>query len=198
MGAAWYLPLAPVPTVSIAETAMPNDCLTRAWRAHEGELLGYLRRRLPQPHAAEDLLQDIFVKALGQGQRFCSLDNARAWLFRVTRNALADHLRLAREQVELPEEISDETEPAAPVESLADCLPRALTELSPEEREAITLCDLEGMKQEAYARLKGLTLPGAKSRVQRARKRLREHLTTACQVRFDQAGQVCCFVPRKP
>jgi RNA polymerase sigma-70 factor (ECF subfamily) len=176
---------------------MPNDCLLRAWRAHEAELLGFLRRRLPEPHTAEDLLQDIFVKALGQGKRFCSLENARAWLFRVTRNTLADHLRLAREQVELPEDLVEETEQAAPVESLADCLPRALAELSPDDREAITLCDLEGMSQEAYAQHKGLTLPGAKSRVQRARKRLREHLSTACQVRFDETGRVCCFVPRK-
>jgi RNA polymerase sigma-70 factor (ECF subfamily) len=176
---------------------MPNDCLLRAWRDHEAELLGFLRRRLPEPHAAEDLLQDIFVKALGQGKRFCSLENARAWLFRVTRNTLADHLRLAREQVELPEDLAQETEPAAPVESLADCLPRALTELSADDREAITLCDLEGMSQEAYAQRKGLSLPGAKSRVQRARRRLREHLGTACQVRFDEAGRVCCFVPRK-
>ena len=175
---------------------MPNDCLLRAWRDHEAELLGYLHGRLPEPHTAEDLLQDIFVKALGQGSRFCSLENSRAWLYRVTRNALADHLRLAHAQVELPDDLTEETEPTAPVESLADCLPRALTELSTEDCEAITLCDLEGMTQEEYARRKGLTLPGAKSRVQRARKRLRDHLTTACQIRFDAVGKVCCFVPR--
>ena len=47
-------------------------------------------------------------------------------------------------------------------------------------------------------RLKGLSLPGAKSRVQRARQRLRERLASACQVRLDVEGQVCCFVPRPP
>jgi RNA polymerase sigma-70 factor (ECF subfamily) len=52
------------------------------------------------------------------------------------------------------------------------------------------------MTQEDYARLKGISLPGAKSRVQRARKRLREHLSQACQVKFDATGKVCCFVPR--
>ena len=82
--------------------------------------------------------------------------------------------------------------------AMAACLPRALSELSEEDREAITLCDLEGLNQEDYARMKSLTLPGAKSRVQRARKRLREHLSEACQVRFDEAGKVCCFVPRQP
>ncbi len=74
---------------------------------------------------------------------------------------------------------------------------RAL-ELSPEDREAIVLCDLEGVPQEEYARRKGLSLPGAKSRIQRARKRLRERLSQACQVRFDAAGHVSDFVPRPP
>ena len=73
-----------------------------------------------------------------------------------------------------------------------------LSELSPEDREAITLCDLEGLPQDEYARRRGLSLPGAKSRIQRARKRLREQLSQACQVRLDAAGQVSDFVPRPP
>ena len=71
-----------------------------------------------------------------------------------------------------------------------------LAALAAEDREALTLCDLEVMTQDAYAQLKGLTLPGAKSRVHRARKPLREH--TTCQVRLDDTGRVCCFVPRPP
>jgi RNA polymerase sigma-70 factor (ECF subfamily) len=56
-----------------------------------------------------------------------------------------------------------------------------LAELSAEDRETLTLFDLEGLTQEAYAQFKGLSLPGAKSRVQRARKRLRD--------RADEVGQ---------
>ena len=119
-------------------------------------------------------------------------------MYEVARNALADRLRLARNMVQLPEDLSAEIEEAAAVDSLAGCLPRVLSELSPEDREAITLCDLERLPQEEYARRKGLSLPGAKSRVQRARKRLRERLTQACQVRLDAAGQVSDFVPRAP
>jgi len=70
--------------------------------------------------------------------------------------------------------------------------------LSPEDREAITLCDLERLPQEEYARRKGLSLPGAKSRVQRARRRLRVQLTLSCQVSLDTSGQVSDFVPRPP
>lgn len=174
------------------------NCLMTAWHRHEGELRAWLRGRLGNTHDTEDMVQELFLKALRQDRKFCELDNARAWLFEVARNALADRLRLKKEEVELPDDLVAESDEPAAVDSLAACLPRALAELQEEDREAITLCDLEGLNQEDYARLKGLSLPGAKSRVQRARKRLREHLTLACQVRFDAAGKVCCFVPRTP
>jgi RNA polymerase sigma-70 factor, ECF subfamily len=169
-----------------------------AWHQHEAELRGWLRHRLGNEVDAEDLLQDVFLKAMRQGERFCAITNARAWLYEVARNALADRLRLARKTVELPEDLSADAEEAAVVDSLAACLPRVLSELSPEDREAITLCDLQGLSQEEYARRKSLSLSGAKSRVQRARKRLRDQLTQSCQVRLDEAGQVSDFVPRQP
>ncbi len=172
------------------------NCLMSAWHRHEAELRAWLRGRMGNPEDAEDMLQELFLKALRQGKQFCEIDNARAWLFEVARNALADRLRLRKEQVELPEDLAQEIDEPIPVDTLAQCLPRTLAELSEEDREAITLCDLEGLNQEDYARMKGLTLPGAKSRVQRARKRLRDHLTGVCQVQFDAAGKVCCFVPR--
>lgn len=174
------------------------SCLMNAWHRHEAELHGWLQKRLGNRSDAEDMLQDLFLKAICQQDRFCEMDNARAWLFEVARNAVIDRLRLTREQVELPADLVTVVEEIAPVDSLATCLPRVLSELSAEDREAIMLCDLEGMSQRAYAELKGISLPGAKSRIQRARKRMRAQLATACQVRFDAAGQVSDFVPRPP
>ena len=175
---------------------MTKSCLLTAWHAHELELRNYLRRHIGSICDAEDLLQDVFLKALAQGAKFCAVENARAWLFEVTRNTLTDYQRSVRHHVELPDDIPEPVSLQAPVETLSQCLPRALSELSPDDREAILRCDIEGMSQADYARLKAISLPGAKSRVQRARKRLREHLQGACQVRFDETGKVCCFVPR--
>lgn len=168
----------------------------RAWQAHEAELRVWLRARLGSWHDAEDLLQELFLKALRKERGFCEIRNARAWLFEVARNALADRLRTRRDLVELPEDLIREPEELSAVDGLADCLPRALAALSAEDREAITFCDLEGRTQAELAQIKGLSLTGAKSRVQRARKRLRAQLTSACQVHFDETGRVCCFVPR--
>jgi RNA polymerase sigma-70 factor (ECF subfamily) len=174
------------------------NCVQQAWREHEAELRSYLRRRLPAPSDADDLLQEVFLKALRQGRAFCDIVQVRAWLFQVARNALADRLRLRREEVELPEDLPAEAQVRAPVETLDQCLPRVLSELTAEDREALTLCDLEGLPQAEYAERKGIALPAAKSRVQRARKRLRARLSEACKVALDEAGHVDSFVPRGP
>ena len=178
---------------------MSPPCLLDAWSAHEAELRGFLRHRMGDAEDANELLQDVFLKALRQGRRFCAVENARAWLFQVARNALADRLRSSREEVPLTEDLPAPRAEAAPqVDGLSQCLPRVLAELSEADRLAITLCDLEGRPQQVLAERLGISLPGAKSRLQRARVRLRQRLVEACQVRFDDTGKVCCFTPRPP
>jgi len=175
------------------------SCHTKAWRQHKAEIRGFLVHRAGCSAEADDLLQDVFLKALAQGKDFCRIENPRAWLFQVARNLLIDRLRLTKEQVPLPEDLSTDASPEfEPVDVLSQCLPRVLSELSAEDRDAITRCDLQGMTQQDYARHLGLTLPAAKSRVQRARLRLQNQLIKACKVEFDAAGKVCCFVPRAP
>ncbi len=181
---------APEPTV---------NCLLAAWDTCAGELHGYLRHRCARPEDAEELLQEVFIKALRQGAAFAAVDQPRAWFFHVARNALADRFRQGHEHLTLPDDIPEASgEETPPVDGLTQCLPRVLSELSAEDRLAITFCDIEGNSQQALADKLKISLPGAKSRIQRARLRLRERLVSACQVRFDNNGDVCCFVPRPP
>ena len=178
---------------------MSLPCLMAAWSNCEMELRGYLRHRIGQPEDADEVLQEVFIKALRQGEQFCAVDNPRAWLFQVARNTLADRLRMSREHVSLPEDLAAPAlESLRPVDDLSQCLPRVLSELDEADRLAITLCDLEGRPQQELADRLGISLPGAKSRIQRARQRLRTRMQEVCKVRFDEDGQVCCFTPRPP
>lgn len=170
--------------------------LTELWHAHERELRGWLLHHTGDPALCDDLLQDVFLRAMRHRADLETLRNGRAWLFEVARNRLTDHFRRTRHAVPLPDDLPAQETLPAPVDSLARCLPRVLGELSAEDREVIERCDLGGLSQQAYADQLGISLAAAKSRVQRARKRLRARLATACQVRFDEAGRVCCFVPR--
>jgi RNA polymerase sigma-70 factor (ECF subfamily) len=135
--------------------------LLAAWSAHEAELRRYLRHCLADPDEADDLLHDLFLKACRQGEAFCAVSSPapgcsrwRATPSSTTSGAGARRCRC--------HPISPPPSPPsdAPVDQLAQCLPRVLAELSPEDREAVSLCDLGGMSQAAFAELKGLSLPG--------------------------------------
>ncbi len=179
------------------------ECVLRAWKAHERELLGFLILRAQDRYSAEDLLQEVFLKAMRQGKGFCSLENPKAWLFHVARNALIDATRLAKPHAELSEELAESlaaapTSARAPVDELDACMELNLLALDAEDRHIIAACDLQGQTARAYAEANQLTLAATKSRLLRARKRLRESLILNCQVRFDDSGQVCCHTPRPP
>ncbi|WP_051255378.1 sigma factor [Variovorax paradoxus] len=173
-------------------------CVTSAWQAHEAELRGYLRHRLSDADAADDdVLQDVLLKAIRQGPGFCTLENPRAWLFQVARNALVDRLRMARPTEPLSDDLPEVPhEPLAAVDALADCLDRALGELSAGDAAILRACDIEGQTQLAFAQSHSATLASTKSRLQRARQRLRDRIPRACQVRFAPDGSVCCHIPR--
>ncbi len=170
-------------------------CVTRAWDLYEDELRSFLLGKVHDKHLVEDLLQDVFVKALIENDRFCRLDNTRAWLFRVTRNHLIDFHRTHKIHDEVPDELAATDSAFEPVVKLSQCLPVALKKLSADDQEIIELCDLDGLNQADYAKRKQLSLSAAKSRIQRARKRLKEELSIACKIVFDEQGNVCCFDP---
>ena len=179
---------------------MPScDCHQRAWRLHKEEVRRFLAHRCGCAAEADDLLQEVFLRVVVQGAAFCRVENSRAWLLQVARNLLIDRLRLTKAQVPLPDDLSAEApQEIEPVDLLSHCLPRVLSELSPEDRAAIVSCDIEGTTQKTFAERQGLSLPAAKSRVLRARSRLRAQLSEACRLEFDEQGKVCSFVPRPP
>ena len=175
---------------------MNPPCLMSAWQACERELHAFLRHRAPEGVSADDLLQDLFLKALLKDRAFCEIENPRAWLFEVARNLVHDQLRRKRDTRPVPDDLPTPEPELDIADGLVDCLPRVLSELAQADREVIELCDLGNMTQAQFARIKALSLPAAKSRIQRARQRLRAQLIEACQVRFDEEGKRCCFTPR--
>jgi RNA polymerase sigma-70 factor (ECF subfamily) len=175
----------------------PFACVSNAWSRHRGEIRAYLLHRLGDAGIADDVVQEVFLKAMRAGETFCSLGNPRAWLFQVARNALVDRLRAGKQTEPVSDDLAAESYAIAPVDALAECVEGVLAELPSDDREIIRRCDIEGIKLQAFADASGLTLAAAKSRLLRARQRMRDVMTRHCQVRFDEAGHVCCHV-RQP
>jgi len=173
------------------------NCIIDAWEKHESELRGFINKHIVDVHHSEDLLQETFIKAIRQGTKFCNLENPRAWLYRVTRNQLIDHQRRHKNYDEIDENISYEEIEIPAIETLSACLPKALEALNKHDREALIACDIDGMSQIAFAQKTGLGLSATKSRIRRARKKLKEKLNSLCNIKYDETGNVCSYLPSK-
>jgi len=178
----------------------PAPCLLDIWGDIENTLYHWLYKQSHDSDLAFDLLQETFLKALQIDRSFCDISNQRAWLFKVASNLLTDEWRKQKrlEPLHLLEYSTHESDSLMdPVDSLVQCLPKALACLSNEERRVVEFCDLQGKSQQDFATHASLSLPAVKSRIQRARRKLREHLKNNCAIRFDDHNRVCCFFPKK-
>ena len=141
--------------------------------------------------AAEDLLQQTFLSAWQAAAQFRADASVRTWLLTIARHAAFRHQeRRAREPVDAaPPETLDELGVRAgwggpDPEALAiaaqdrDRVSAALASLAPEDREILTLRDLEDVSGDDAAALLGLSRAAMKSRLHRARMKLAAALTT--------------------
>ena len=145
---------------------------------HEG-ITGYVRKRVNDPMAVEDIVQDIFLKAHTKVRELRDDSKMAPWLYRIARNRVIDHYRERKSTKELPEELPD-------LNSLNDgteiftCLHTLISSLPNKYREPLFLSDVEGVKQGDIAEQLGLSPSGARSRVQRARKMVKERFDACC------------------
>jgi RNA polymerase sigma-70 factor (ECF subfamily) len=147
-------------------------------------LRAFVRRRVRNEADVDDVLQETLARASAGTPR-----RLEPWLFAIARNAVADHYR-RRAPASLDRDVAVEAEPSTVTAELASCLPPMMEALPEEDREALR----SGDAKELAVRL-GLSLSGAKSRVQRARKRLRETLLDCCDVELDRRGNAVDFAP---
>ncbi len=170
---------------------------TQIWQEFSQSLLDFIRKRVDDPYDAEDILQDVFVKIHTHIDTL--QDNGRLvpWLYQITRNTIIDYYRTRRPTVDLPESLSVDPEPieSHPKAQLAFGLHDLIQTLPPKYRQAITLTELHGLKQTELADRLGISVSGAKSRVQRGRQMLRQALLDCCHFEFDRRGGVIDYTP---
>lgn len=169
------------------------DVATPAWESLRAELLRFVRTRVADAAAADDIVHDVLLRALSELEGPRPPRDLRAWLYHVTRNAIVDQYRSRRPVAELPEEMAAAGDEASAEAELAGCLAPLVATLPPADRDALAMTEVEGLKQRELAARSGLSLSGAKSRVQRARARLREAVLACCRVEVDRRGGIVDF-----
>jgi RNA polymerase sigma-70 factor (ECF subfamily) len=102
------------------------------------------------------------------------------------------------ESESLPEEMPLVLEDDLSLNSeIAFCLKNMVDELPDIYKQAITLTAFENHTQKEYSEMAGISLSGAKSRVQRARSLLKEMVLGCCSLEFDRLGNIIDYKKRK-
>lgn len=179
-----------------------------AWARFRDGLLRFLQSRLPSEADAEDVLQDVFVRIHEGAGRVAHPDRLQAWVFGIARRAVADFYRAREKRPDSAAEAAAEpaVEPihanlaAYPGEhdvhdEVLSWLVPMIEALPDGYREAVRLADVEGLTQQEVADRLGLSLSGAKSRVQRGRALLGEVLRACCEVEFGPDGRAIEYRP---
>ncbi len=160
---------------------------TRAESGFLKPLQAFVRQRMPSAADADDVVQTVLLRMV-ESREAPVRASVHAWMRTVARNAIADFHRARIRALEEFEEEEHATEaPKADAPEIVECLAPLLAGLGPSDRTILERVDLRGESQADIARELSVSLSTVKSRIQRARARLKNELISRCE--FERDGQ---------
>ena len=170
-------------------------CIENIWAEFSAPLKTYIKKRVEKDQDVDDILQTVFLKIHYSICNLKEADKIHAWVYSITRHALADFYRTRKFEsdiAEFTENImgdNDEVEATANDE-ITQCLIPMINHLPEKYRQAILFTEFQNLTHKELSERMGLSVSGAKSRVQRARRTLKEMLLGCCHLEFDRRGNV--------
>ena len=174
-----------------------NLNLEDIWAKFEDRLKSFILSRISDEMATEDILQEVFIKIHSNIDTLKEDSKIQSWIFQITRNSMNDYFRSikkANQHLPIPEEVEEDNSSELMADTLKDMV-KMMDELPAEDCEALCLTELGGLSQKDYAKKTGISYSGAKSRVQRAKIKLKDLLMKCCHYQFDKYGTVIGIYP---
>jgi RNA polymerase sigma-70 factor (ECF subfamily) len=173
----------------------------QTWDQMNRQLRSFFRRRVGDDQLAEDLLQETFLRIHHGLASLADHERVGPWVYRIARNTLVDYLRKGFVAREIPTEDLTESEASyteATNEDVVRWLGQMVQRLPAKYQAAVELAELKGISQREVSERLGLSVSGAKSRVQRGREQLKDLLVQCCRWELDRHGGVVDYHPRTP
>ncbi len=168
------------------------DSIEQIWQGYHHKLHGFIQSRIGDASLAEDILQDVFTRIHSHIGTLKDSTKIKSWIYQITRNAIIDYYRSRKTTEELPESLSNiemDTHEKTRKE-ISNWLIPMIKSLPDIYQQALMLSEIEGLPQKEVAKKLGLSLPGAKARIQRGRALLKKALVECCSYKFDRKGNV--------
>lgn len=179
---------------------MQISALENIWTLFDAPLKTFIRSRVPDADTADDLMQEVYLKIHTHLHTVRDHQRLSAWIYQVARHVIYDYYRGRKTETPLgetmldlfaqPEDVEDEI-----IVRLHQSVRAMVAALPVEYRDALILTEYHSLTQRELAEWLGLSLSGAKSRVQRGRKMLREMLLACCHFEFDRRGKIIDYYP---
>ncbi len=170
------------------------------WQQYHTNLHGFIQSRVGDESTADDILQEVFLRIHSNIDTLKEDGKIQSWIYQIARNAIIDHYRARKKMEELPSSLSaaepDLLETAR--HDIEECVLPMIDSLPDHYREALMLSEIEGLTQKEVAERQGLSVSGAKSRIQRGRLLVKDMLLDCCRFEFDRHGKIVDYDRREP
>lgn len=174
------------------------------WKQFGQQLRNFIQVRVPEAHIADELTQELLIKAYNNLSSLQDYDRLDAWLYRIARNVINDYYRkkstdkenLMAEMDEIVVSIEDDSQQNHIREELSQCVKPFIYELPSKYRQIIIAVDLEGYSQKALADKLGVNYSTIKSQTQRGRSQLKKLFNKCCDFDIDARGNIMGYKPR--
>jgi RNA polymerase sigma-70 factor (ECF subfamily) len=125
-------------------------------------------------------------------------NRVHSWIFQITRNTIIDYFRSKKNNHILTNDFPEleEDNPNESFNIILEDMIRNLDKLPPEYCDALCKTEFRGVSQKQYANEIGISYSGLKSRVQRARKILKDNLLQCCHFYFDKYNTIIDYEKR--
>ncbi|SDL77658.1 RNA polymerase, sigma subunit, SigZ [Salinimicrobium catena] len=162
------------------------------WASYKDALYNYILKLVKDPDTANELSHEVLMKVYGACCSGRPVRNVRSWLFQIAYNTCMDHFNKSGRTAKLKEDVAADEEDLVYREAAEFVKP--LLQLLPKKyAEPLELSDIDGLKQQEVAERLGLSHTAAKTRIQRARKLLKDQITECVHLEVDKDGQLTAF-----
>lgn len=156
----------------------------------------FIRNQTHNAEVTDDLLQEVFIKIHQHLHELREEERLAGWVFQIARNTALNYFRSKKRALEQEDTVyQNNLEQTYFSENelntmVAQWLEHFRQDLDPKYEEALRLVDIEGLSQVQLAEKLGISVSGAKSRVQRGREQLKQKLMDCCPVKVDAYGNI--------
>lgn len=159
------------------------------WKDLYQELFIFINSKVKDEEISKDILQETFLKAHLNIHKLRDSSKLTSWIYQITRNNINDYFRNKKQMVQIENlELAIEEEPS--FQNLANCINSKIEQLPEKYQEAMVLTTFKNLKQTELADYLGISYSGTKSRVQRAKEKLKELVIDCENVETDEKNKV--------